>query len=213
MLTKRTNWFYLIAVIAVIGVSMLVSPAFSEGQGGTSKEGITVHGHWKIEIFNPDGKRASITEFENSLDSGTGQMYLIMLLSGQAVYGNWGVELDASAGTKPCDDGSPSSCKIGESGGYYSPMTLNSSNLNVVGNWSTAPRRVILTGSVTAANASTIDTVKTVSSYCNTTDVSISACRSVNNTIWQNFTSATLGTPPSVVPGQLIQVTVTISFS
>jgi len=214
MLAKITKWFYLIAVIAVMGISFLALPAFAEGQGGASKEGIKVHGHWKIEVFNPDGTRAGTTEFENSLDSSLGGDYLVRLLSGLAVYGNWGIELDASTGTKPCDDaGNPVSCKIGESGGYYLTMTLDSLNLSVVGNVGSTPRQIVLSGSVTAANASTIDTVKTLSSYCADTNVSISTCRSTNSSVWQNFTAATLGTPPSVVTGQLIQVTVTISFS
>lgn len=33
-------------------------------------EGITVHGHWVIEVRNPDGKLVKHVEFENSLDPG-----------------------------------------------------------------------------------------------------------------------------------------------
>jgi len=216
MLMKRIKLFCMILFIAVTGFFIISSTAFAVDKSDGAKEGIKVHGHWKIEIFNPDGKRVSITEFENSLVT-LGESYIIRLLSGQSVYGNWGVELDASTGTKPCnDDGDPPtpvSCKIGESGGYYLSMNLDSLNLNVVGNWSTSPRQIVLSGSVTAANASQIDIVNTTSSFCNSTTVSIDTCRSTNNTVWQNFTTTTPGTPPSVVAGQLIQVTVTVSFS
>ena len=42
-----------------------VSPAKRE-PGGTH-EGVKVHGHWMIEVKEPNGKLISHTEFENSL--------------------------------------------------------------------------------------------------------------------------------------------------
>ena len=39
-------------------------PAPEEGDG--SNEGIQVHGHWTIEVTNPDGSLASRTEFERA---------------------------------------------------------------------------------------------------------------------------------------------------
>ena len=41
-------------------------PAAPKGQ----HEGITVHGHWVIEVKNPDGKLVRRVEFENSIDPG-----------------------------------------------------------------------------------------------------------------------------------------------
>ena len=40
--------------------------AASESKGG-QKEGIKVHGHWTIDVRNPDGKLVSHREFENAL--------------------------------------------------------------------------------------------------------------------------------------------------
>src|SRR6267378_4379919 len=40
------------------------SPA-SESKGG-QKEGITVHGHWTIDVRNPDGTLVTHREFENA---------------------------------------------------------------------------------------------------------------------------------------------------
>jgi hypothetical protein len=41
-------------------------PTAPKGQS----EGITVHGHWVIEVRNPDGKLVKHVEFENSIDPG-----------------------------------------------------------------------------------------------------------------------------------------------
>jgi hypothetical protein len=200
--------------VVVFVLSMVVaSPAIAES-GKRFGEGINVKGHWKIEVFNADGSRAGTTDFENSLDPGMGQGYLVMLLSGQAIHGNWGIELDATTGDKPCDNtGTPASCKIGEAGGNYGSVLLNSTNLNVDGNWSTVPRKITLSGSVTAQMISTIDQVKTTVGLCQNLTTTLTECKTTNNNIWLTFTSATLPSPPSVVEGQLIQVTVNISFN
>jgi len=209
MLIKRLKWIYLVAVIVVAGISMLASHVFAETKGGATREGIKVHGHWKIEIFNPDGKRVSTTEFDNTYWGG---LIIPSVLTGQWAPGPWGIALDATTGNKPCDyTGSPSECWIGESGAAYQGMTLHSTNLtvNVV-----TPSSIVLSGSVTASNASTIDRVKSTFSFCQPgNDVTSSSCRTSANNVFFDFTGVTLTTPPSVVPGQLIQVTVTISFS
>jgi hypothetical protein len=51
------------------------------------KSGVKVHGYWKIDVKNPDGRLASHTEFENSLTTGdpnglSGDDALSLLLSG-----------------------------------------------------------------------------------------------------------------------------------
>ena len=51
------------------------------------KSGVKVHGYWKIDVKNPDGKLASHTEFENSLTTNdpsglSGDDALALLLSG-----------------------------------------------------------------------------------------------------------------------------------
>jgi hypothetical protein len=45
-------------------------PAPAAKRAGGAREGIKVHGHWTIEIRNPDGTLASRSEFENSLQGG-----------------------------------------------------------------------------------------------------------------------------------------------
>jgi membrane-bound inhibitor of C-type lysozyme len=62
-----------------------------EQQPRRGHEGITVHGHWAIEVRNPDGKLVSHREFENGLDYGAVQ--LSALLGRTATAGSWMVEL------------------------------------------------------------------------------------------------------------------------
>jgi len=67
-------------------------------------EGIKVHGHWTIEVKNPDGKLVSHTEFENALVQPEGAKTLAYLLLGIEVPGGYLVTLTngAATGTGPC---------------------------------------------------------------------------------------------------------------
>jgi len=219
MLTKRTKWFYLVTLTAVIVISMLASPVFAENTGGTAKEGINVHGHWKIEIFNPDGKRVSVTEFDNALTRGSGDTVLSKILIGSYVTGPWGIILYGTPG-HPCDNGSGTAqpCVIGQSNGNYNPGIYETNALNLsisIG----GSDEFILMGSVTADYASTINDVSTFNMPCTFANTPFSATYSPQNCLanttsgFNEITRKTLTTPPSVVQGQLIQVTVTISFS
>ncbi len=64
-------------------------------------EGVTVHGHWVIEVRNPDGTLVSHTEFHNALDT-NGAATLSNVLLGQFAPGGYGVVLYNSAGGGPC---------------------------------------------------------------------------------------------------------------
>lgn len=60
-------------------------------------EGIKVHGHWTIEVKNPDGKVVTHREFENSLVSPNGGQFLAGVLVGSITVGNWYIELGDTA--------------------------------------------------------------------------------------------------------------------
>jgi len=64
------------------------------------QEGIKIHGHWTIEVKNPDGKLVTHREFENTLTS-AGAQTLADVLSGQTFVGSWAVTV-VSSGTPPC---------------------------------------------------------------------------------------------------------------
>jgi hypothetical protein len=77
--------------------------AAPERAGGPS-EGIQVHGHWTIEVRNPDGTLAGRTEFENAL-SPAGEGTLMQAMSRNATPGLYLVELSGSpqpCGAVPC---------------------------------------------------------------------------------------------------------------
>jgi hypothetical protein len=67
-------------------------------------EGITVHGHWVIEVRNPDGTVTTRREFENSLQPGGG-IGLATLLTGNSISaGSWAILLNGN-GNQPAPPG------------------------------------------------------------------------------------------------------------
>lgn len=74
--------------------------------GDGRHEGIKVHGHWTIEVRNPDGSLVTHRELENSLHSPN---VLSVLLSGQAVAGPWSVFIGANPSNSAQDPCPPSS--------------------------------------------------------------------------------------------------------
>jgi hypothetical protein len=67
-----------------------------------TQEGIKVHGHWTIEVRNPDGKLVSHTEFENSLVQPTGASDLVAMLFGYGAPGGYLVEVGGGGTAGPC---------------------------------------------------------------------------------------------------------------
>jgi hypothetical protein len=207
-----TKWLWMIFIVA-IAISVTTSTAFTEGTGSGPKEGIKVHGHWKIVVMNPDGTVDSITEFDNALSVGDdyGAERIVNLMTGQSVHAGWAIALANAGGSGVCDSignpGTPTTCIIGESGGSY-PYGLHSANLTVADNGVS----LTLSGSVVVDYADTITRVQTSHGACASTTTTIDSCKTTGNS-YRTFTDTTLVTQPSVVPSQLIQVTVTISFS
>ena len=187
-----------------------------------TQEGIKVHGHWTIEVRNPDGKVVTHTEFENALV--TNQSVLAGLLTGTASFGDWQVVLGTSNGsTGPCGTLGTFPCFLGQSGSSGFPSgiqcalygecftTLQSS---VVG---TYLNTVQLTGTATAGGSGQIGFVETLADTCTNSSgvglatVSPSSCFT-NGGAHSTLTSATLSSPVAVIAQQTIAVTVVISF-
>ncbi len=212
--------------------------AASERKPGGNHEGITVHGHWIIEVRNPDGKLATRREFDNSL-TGSGSVLLANLLSGQASSGGWAIVLSV---INPATNGTEFPC--GNSGGVY-PCTIYSAP---VSNCATATANcfptltvsptsyqnvasgtagVTLQGTAVAGNNSgVVGFVATYMAQCAST-VAPGNCTTANGNIqlgvdWylnNVFTSRNLdgvGTDPqpvNVTSGQTISVTVMFTFA
>lgn len=56
-------------------------------------EGIGVHGHWTIDVKNPNGTLARHVEFENGLCIGSGDQLLAQMLGGGGSVGGWEIKL------------------------------------------------------------------------------------------------------------------------
>jgi hypothetical protein len=189
------------------------------GKDGVMQAGITVHGHWTIDVRNKDGSLASHSEFENALDPNGGASLLAGLLNGEYVSGFWYVILGGDPG--PCaltDSNGP--CSVVEaSAPVPDPRFINTLHFaNLV---RTAPRgfgerpagMLTLSGFVKVTNPSqglAVTLVQTGAVAC-TGDTAPRSCVAPINGF--GMTSHTLATPIPVVFDQIVQVKVTLSFS
>lgn len=90
-------------------------PAAEPAARKSPSEGIKVHGHWIIEVKNPDGKVVTHREFENSLAGGNGSEgsnLLAGLLSGNYTPGPWAIGLYNISTPGPCSTQAGQVCFI-----------------------------------------------------------------------------------------------------
>jgi hypothetical protein len=180
-------------------VCALVVAAFSgasfgaqaSNRTGGPTEGIKVHGHWTIDIKSADGTLIERHEFENALRP-DGAMLLARVLGRLGAPGEWVVFLWSPGATPNC---SPNiiPCSLSESS--------TSAPLAVSVNFDT----LVLTGSFTSPDARSFTTASTQSGECPLNSAGCSSAR-------RSFTSKDFP-PISVQAGQIVQVTVAISFS
>lgn len=188
-----------------------------------SREGITVHGHWVIQVDNPDGSVATRREFENALTS-LGPGLLAGVLGHQNSVGFWRISIQNLSPTGasdggPCTfNGQPTSCSLWENVPNFNvDPASNSRNLSV-----TVPRNTVtnlpagtveLSGSITASQNSGVGFVTTSFRYC-LASVSPEAC-STNQAGSSEapLTSRKLPANIPVAAGQVIRIWVTLSFS
>ncbi len=198
-----------------------------------SHQGVRMHGHWTIDIVNPDGKRAQHHEFDNSIQY-DGQNFLIGLMSGYGAAGQYAIYMYAPNGdTSPCSGTSATYpfCGIVQSttaqpGAFLCSVYYCVSGLTVTPTFGVGPT-LKLAGNITAVSNGYIGTVATSMNACNiplaqgasypagpsTTTPAACQTSTVNGAFGGTMTSTALSSPISVIVGQIIQVTVTISFS
>ena len=191
-------------------------------------EGLKMHGHWVIDVRNPDGTLAEHRDFENSIQFG-GQAYLIGLLAGYVVPSDYAIDLVSNSATNPpCTANGTEACFIVRSlstspGNFACPIGACSANLTYTFNQSSgANSSMVLAGSIMANQAGVIGAVATLAGGCPSTatqtslaTVSPATCNASTAIPLSVIvvTATNLAAPINVVSGQLIQVTVTISFS
>jgi hypothetical protein len=184
----------------------------SERPGGP-QEGIKVHGHWVIEVRNPDGSFVSRKEFENALVART---LLATVLGRQASVGLWAIQLSGSP--QPClVSGSANSvmCVIAESndpGTTLGPISSKTLTLRAHPPGLGARFDLQLNGTVTVGLSTSITLVETIAQICASSVAPATSCPGTNDGL-EVFTSTSLASPVNVISGQIVQVTVTFSFS
>ncbi len=170
---------------------------------GRSQEGIKVHGHWTIDVKSPEGTLVSHTEFENALVQ-QGSAFLVSVLAGQHTANKWAVLFDGPS-PRPClISGSPAACVIAQPGlSFAGTGSSTSFNLMVQAPTSGPNAGALVLQGFIAADFST--QINSVATYL----------------FEQTGSSATAGgpftgtfpAPINVAAGQIVQVTVVISFS
>jgi hypothetical protein len=195
---------------------------------GGNHEGIKMHGHWVIDVKNPDGTIAEHRDFENTI-AGYGQELLAGLLSGYVVPSDYGIFLTTS-GTVPCAVPQGfQGCVIVRSlttlpasaiCPYYTCFTGLTLTPTLIDNASSGSA-IVLAGTFTATQGGTINGVTTIYGTCPANLSSVTGLATVTPTTcsttpgvggYRQLSQASI-TPVTVVTSQIVQVTVTITFS
>jgi len=168
----------------------------TSGSGDPGAEGITVHGHWRLDIHNEDGSLDRTVEFENALEP-TGAELLAQLLVGQAVpeATMWSIVVSGGGVPGPCGT---ANCFI--------VATTEVPN----------PGEILLSGALTAEQDGTVGRVVTNVPICQSSTTAPDDCSGSNTTFTLKSASDDAGDefdPVPVTAGQLLQVAVTLSFS
>jgi hypothetical protein len=220
---------------ASAAVAQQAHPAAQTGRTHAAKgthEGIKVHGHWTIEVKNPDGKLVTHREFENSLTTQpevSGATLLAGLLGRSLTAGSWSVQLidiDSSTGAEPGGMviAEPNSATDGCAPSTTPVIVSCSNSLSISG--PTTPTGGVPTGNTltlmgTATVPQGIAAISIVATYSYSCFIAESPQTCLNDT--QHFTNFKFTTrnldgqngDPAAVPvsaGQSVSVTVVISF-
>lgn len=197
--------------------SGLEGVAAAAPSGGGTSEGIKVHGHWTIEVREPDGTLASRTEFENAF---AGALALNDFLLRNFTVGGWDITVFADVGICTNSTGSlVATCDIVPSGDAFatSVSTQVFKNLTAqVGSGANAGK-LVLSGNITASGNGNVTGVATTVGRCVASTTTPSACTTSGRDTGQFFTFSTgvgtVPTPKAVVAGQQVLFTVVFSFS
>ncbi len=188
--------------IPKVDAQALKEAAAAEGP----KQGIKVHGHWTIEIRDPDGTQVPRREFDNALAPSGGGSVLARVFARQLTVGSWQVGVGGGLCTS---DGTPSGtqfvCQIVESGAP-TPVASTFATLTVAA----AGGTLVLNGSAIAARTGVVYDVRTLFNECPATTTPADTCQvGPLLDITETFPTPSI----SVSAGQQILVTVVLSFS
>jgi hypothetical protein len=219
-----TNTFFRVNAALLLAVALCANAqeANKAKPAHGPREGIKVHGHWTIEVRNPDGKLVTHREFENSLITNAplaGPLTLSTALGRASTIGLWLVFVQFAAfNSGPCLFGNTAMpCIAVESADpitgpeYFHTLTLSAPFNQSDPNYG----KLTLNGNVTVQNAGQISGVETFVGGCAPTVAPASCMGEPNNFNQlgeQGFTQTSF-TPVPVSVGQLVLFTVVFSFS
>ena len=190
----------------------------AQAESSGPREGIKVHGHWTIDVRNPDGKLVTHREFENALTQ-PGANVLAAILSRNASPGEWWIRIDGNP--PPCynqGQGRPFECYSVESSispqDFYRFSNLKiTTTANLSGVIGAATVTVELAGAATAAASSDINQVQALLVLCSGSIAPTSCTQAGGGSSPISITSKILDNPVSVAKGHIFEVSVVISFS
>lgn len=210
------------AMVAVAGVQLGAQAKAPDS--GSTHTGVTVRGYWKIDVRNPDGTLASHTEFQNALTP-SGQTLLTGLLSGEYVLGQWSIGLDGANGNNLCrflTSPAGSSCGIVDTSREAS-LTPEGREFVFANLERVVPRNNGLpAGTLGLAGFAKVTRntpglalsgVWTQAVVCDNTKTAAQCQAGASFLSILQFTGHTLTEPIPVTFGQIVQVSVDISFS
>ncbi len=200
------------AAVSPMTDSSVASAAMESAAPGTPQEGIKVHGHWTIEVKNPDGTLAERREFDNSLTSIGGQT-LSRVMGRLDSVGMWQIQLFGhstaeyafmNASSNPTPGFIVESSYPGNSPNTFKTLTVTvpTSETNV--------DKLVLSGTATAQRDGNINSVLT---YVSKLSASTPPSSTYISGTAVEFTHTVLPTAVNLITGQQVMVTVVINFS
>lgn len=181
----------------VVAALMLLAAPLAYAQ---SSDGITVHGHWTIDVRNADGSLAAHYEFENALANHLGaSTFLNGVLARTKRVGRWQVSLSDPNGQPlfwTVEAGTPGFGAESQTLTLATPTTGPNAGKLVLSGHGTAPRDA----QITFVQSQTDDCPPPGDpAACNSSAFA--------------FSQRDLASPIPVVAGQIVQLTVVFSFS
>ncbi len=207
----RKRFYKLLGALAVVvllaGTVVAGSAIWPTESGGGTQEAIQVHGHWTIEVSDPDGTLVEHREFDNALHEEYGARVLARVLAHKRTVAYWEIQFHTPALITKYwlprihEANDPTT-------GDNCFKTLTVELIDTGENAGT----IVLSGTATAPKDTEITHVsthlKTVSP-----DNAPSAPQSTGVLWSSSFTESTLSPSVEVTEGQQVAVTVVISFS
>jgi|SRR5688572_9286089 len=188
-----------LSVMLAVFLGTAAAGGAAEPGHGAPADGIKVHGHWTIEVRNPDGSLVSHHEFENALMP-AGARNLARFLGRVNSPGLWSVLLLSLADPPLSPYSIMSENRHLDPTGGELTVSVPTSGPN--------QDKLVLSGSFTSPDVRTLLRVNCDVTLCPTGSP---ACQS--GTLTSNFTVRELATQIPVRTGQIVQVTVVFSFS